>query len=79
MEGKQSNNLIIHMKNEWSKENLEDTRQELIEKFMQRAKLEIDNDLFDWIEESNVHAHRWRFSRPTVIARDPGLSRKIRR
>ena len=63
------------MKNEWSKENLEDTRQELIEKFMQQAKLEIDNDLFNWIEKSDVHAHRWRFSRPRIIAHDPGFSR----
>ena len=75
IEGEQSNNLIIHLKNEWSKENLEDTRQELIEKFMQQAKLEIDNDLFKWIEKSDVHAHRWRFSRPRIIAHDPGFSR----
>lgn len=75
LEGEQSNNLIIHMNNDWSKEHLEDTRQELIEKFMQLAKLEIDDDLFEWIEKSEVHAHRWRFSRPKTIARDPGLSR----
>ena len=75
LEGEQSNNLIIHMNNDWSKEHLEYTRQELIEKFMQLAKLEIDDDLFEWIEKSEVHAHRWRFSRPTTIAHDPGLSR----
>ena len=75
LEGEQSNNLIIHMKNEWSKENLEDTRQEVIEKFMQLARLEIDDDLFDWIQQSEVHAHRWRFSRPTIKAHDPGLFR----
>lgn len=31
--------------------------------------------LTNWISNSSMHAHRWRYSRPTKLALDPGLTR----
>lgn len=75
IKGERTANLIIHMSNDWSKKNLEDSRQELILKFMEVAKLELEKGLIDWIEKSEIHAHRWRFSKPAQIAEDPGFNR----
>ena len=48
------------MSNEWSKENLENSRDEVTEKILQ----ELQSLNSEWLKNSNFHSHRWRFSRP---------------
>ena len=55
-----SNVLIVHMSNQWSKENLENSRDEVTEKILQ----ELQPLNSEWLENSNLHSHRWRFARP---------------
>ena len=72
---KPQRNVIVHFTNEWSKQNLENNRHEIIAKFQEIAKQNFSESLTDWIAESSMHAHRWRYSKPTKLALDPGLTR----
>lgn len=72
---KPQNNVIVHFTNEWSKQNLENSRQEIINKFHEIARQNFSETLTNWITNSSMHAHRWRYSRPTKLALDPGLTR----
>lgn len=55
-----SNVLIVHMTNEWSKRHLERSRDEVVELIMN----ELQPIQSDWFENAGFHAHRWRYSRP---------------
>ena len=56
----ESNVLIVQMANEWSKEHLEKSRDEVTELILQ----ELQSVSQEWLETAAPHAHRWRFSRP---------------
>ena len=55
-----SNVVIVHMSNDWSKENLENSREEVTKKILH--ELEPLNS--EWLQNSKFHSHRWRFARP---------------
>jgi predicted NAD/FAD-dependent oxidoreductase len=52
--------MIVQMSNIWSKEHLELSREEVTDLILN----EIKPFGPDWLEEADVHAHRWRFARP---------------
>lgn len=58
----ESNVLIVQMVNEWSKEHLEKSRDEVTELIRQ----ELQSASQEWLESASFHAHRWRFSRPLI-------------
>lgn len=58
----ESNVLIVQMSNDWSKNHLEQTRDEITELILR----ELDFENSDWIKNAEHHAHRWRFARPYV-------------
>ena len=60
IDDEESNILIVQMANEWSKEHLEKSRDEVTELICQ--ELRTVNQ--EWLESAAFHAHRWRFSRP---------------
>ncbi|MGB0787376.1 MAG: FAD-dependent oxidoreductase, partial [Candidatus Poseidoniaceae archaeon] len=60
IDDEESNVLIVQMANEWSKEHLEKSRDEVTELIRQ----ELQSVSQEWLETAAFHAHRWRFSRP---------------
>ena len=60
IDDEESNVLIVQMANEWSKEHLEKSRDEVTELILQ----ELQSVSQEWLETAAFHAHRWRFSRP---------------
>ena len=60
IDDRESNVLIVQMANEWSKEHLEKSRDEVTELIRQ----ELQSVSQEWLETAAFHAHRWRFSRP---------------
>ena len=58
----ESNVLIVHMTNDWSKKYLEHSREEITQLIL----AELNTATSEWLEGAELHAHRWRFSRPSV-------------
>ena len=56
-----SNVLIVHMDNEWSKQHLELERDEITDLILDELK----SNRSEWLTDAEFHAHRWRFARPT--------------
>ena len=57
-----SNVAIVQMSNEWSKNHLEKSRDEVIEMILHELKPVASS----WLEEAASHAHRWRYARPLL-------------
>ena len=56
-----SNVLIVHMTNTWSKMHLESSRDEITQLILE----ELRPINAEWFDDAGFHAHRWRFSRPS--------------
>ena len=60
MNNEESNVLIVQMAKEWTKEYLENSRDEVTDLILH----ELRPMHSDWLATAEFHAHRWRFSRP---------------
>ena len=70
-----SSHLIVHMDSKWSRQYVDLSKEEALQRIMQKMRHALPPLLQEWIDQSKGMAHRWRYARAERIADNPHLPR----